>query len=115
MTNGLPTTVDSPRISEIRTTVGDRAAAEGIARRLVGDRLAACVQIDAGVDSVYRWKDGVEQSTEWRLTVKTSLGRTAACVASLVEQHAYELPEVLVSEVFASPAYAEWVLRSTSP
>jgi periplasmic divalent cation tolerance protein len=115
MTTGVMTTDASTRISEIRTTVGDRAAAEGIARRLVGDRLAACVQIDAGVESVYRWKDAVEQSVEWRLTVKTSLGRTAECVASLVEQHAYEIPEVLVSEFFASPAYAEWVLRSTSP
>lgn len=114
MTTGA-TTDASTRISEIRTTVGDRAAADAIARRLVEDRLAACVQIDGGIDSVYRWNDSIEQAAEWMLTVKTSLGRTDACVASLVEQHAYELPEVLVSEVFASPAYAEWVLRSTSP
>lgn len=115
MTTGAKTTDASTRISEIRTTVGDRAAAEAIARRLVEDRLAACVQIDGGIDSVYRWNDSIEQAAEWRLTVKTSLGRTAPCVASLVEQHAYETPEVIVSEVFASPAYAEWVLRSTSP
>lgn len=114
MTTSVMTTDASTRISEIRTTVGDRAAAEEIARSLVGDRLAACVQIEAGVESVYRWKDSIEHSVEWRLTVKTSLGRTAACVASLIEQHAYDIPEVLVSEVFASPAYAEWVLRSTS-
>lgn len=115
MTNGVPKTEAPPRISEIRTTVGDRTAAEGIARRLVGDRLAACVQIDAGVESVYRWNDSIEQAAEWRLTVKTTVARTTACIASLVEQHSYELPEVVVSEVVASKAYAEWVLRSTSP
>lgn len=115
MTTGLTTTDASPRISEVRTTVGDRAAADAIARRLVEDRLAACVQIEGGIDSIYRWKDAIEQAAEWKLTVKTSLNRTAACVASLVAQHAYELPEVLVSEVIASPAYAEWVIRSTSP
>lgn len=110
------TTTDRPvRISEIRTTIGERKAAEEIARRLVEDRLAACVQIDGGIDSVYRWKDAVEHGVEWRLTVKTSLDRTAACVASLVAHHAYEVPEVLVTEVVASKAYADWVLRSTSP
>lgn len=115
MTTLTPTSDAPPRISEVRTTVGDRAAAEGIARRLVDDRLAACVQIDGGIDSIYRWKDAIEQAAEWRLTVKTSPGRAAACVASLVATHPYELPEVIVSEVVASPAYADWVLRSTSP
>jgi len=115
MTTTMPTTDAPSRISEVRTTVGDRAAAEGIARRLVGDRLAACVQIDGGIDSVYRWQDAIEQAAEWRLTVKTSLGRVGECVASLVAAHPYELPEVIVSEVVASPAYADWVLRSTSP
>lgn len=115
MTPTAPTTEHLPRISEIRTTIGDRAAAERIARSLVEDRLAACVQIEGGIDSVYRWNDAVERAVEWRLTVKTSLDRTAACVASLVAQHPYELPEVLVAEAAASRAYAEWVLRSTSP
>ncbi len=108
-------TDEAPRISEIRTTIGDRGAAERIARRLVEDRLAACVQIEGGIESVYRWKEAVEQAAEWRLTVKTSLGNTAACIASIVAQHAYELPEVLVSEVAASRPYLDWVLGSTSP
>lgn len=105
----------TPRISEIRTTLGDRAAAEGIARRLVEERLAACVQIDGGIDSVYRWNDAVETAAEWRLTVKTSLARTSDCVAAVVAQHPYEVPEVLVTDVVASRAYADWVVRSTSP
>lgn len=115
MTSTVPNTEHLRRICEIRTTIGDRAAAERIAHRLVEDRLAACVQIEGGIDSVYRWKDAVETATEWRLTVKTSIDRTAACIASLVAQHSYELAELLVSEAETSPAYADWVLRSTSP
>ena len=115
MSRDSTTSDGTSRISEIRTTIGDRAAAERIARRLVEDRLAACVQIDGGIESVYRWNDAVEAAAEWRLTMKTSLARTDDCVASLLAQHGYEVPELLVSEVVASRAYADWVLRSTSP
>lgn len=103
------------RITEIRTTIEDRAAATAIARRLVEQRLAACVQVDGPIDSVFRWQEAVDASTEWRLTVKTSLERAEDCIASILAQHPYELPELLVSEVDASQRYAAWVSRSSTP
>lgn len=99
-------------IVEIRTTFGDRAAAEERAARLVRERLAACVQIDGPVAATYLWRGAVETSTEWRCTCKTTPGRAAACRAVLVAGHPYELPEIVESSAVASAAYAAWVRES---
>jgi len=96
-------------IVEIRTTFGDRPAAEACAGRLVRERLAACVQIDGPVASTYVWRDAVDTTQEWRCTCKTTPGRAAACRAAIVAGHPYELPEVIEARVNASAGYAAWV------
>ncbi len=102
-------------ISEIHTTFPDRQAAEACARRLVAARLAACVQIDGPVASVYRWQEQVEQSVEWRCTCKTTTEGLPACVAAIRSAHPYELPEVLVAAVEATADYAAWVRAAVAP
>lgn len=99
-------------VVEIRTTVGSREAADEIADRLVATGLAACVQVEGPIRSVYRWRGNVETSLEWRCVCKTSVGRAAACVHAIRERHAYELPEVLMVEATADQAYAAWVRQS---
>lgn len=99
-------------IVEIRTTFGDRAAAEACADRLVRERLAACVQIDGPVASTYAWHGKVETAAEWRCTCKTTPGRAAACRRAIVEDHPYELPEILVVTLLAAENYAAWVRDS---
>lgn len=99
-------------IIEIRTTFGDRAAAEACAARLVRERLAACVQVDGPVASTYAWRGAVETAVEWRCTCKTTPARAAACRAAIAAGHPYELPEVVASAAAASAAYAEWVRAS---
>lgn len=96
-------------IVEIRTTFGDRAAADACAARLVSERLAACVQIDGPVASTYAWRGSVETAEEWRCTCKTTSARAAACRAAIAAGHAYELPEILESPVLTAAAYAAWV------
>lgn len=99
-------------IVEIRTTVGDRAAAESLAARLVGEKLAACVQIDGPVTSTYRWRGAVETAAEWRCTCKTTPGRAAACREAIRALHSYELPEIVETAVEGAEAYAAWVRES---
>ena len=101
-------------VVEIRTMFSSRADAEACAARLVGARLAACVQIDGPVTSVYRWAGEVQTADEYRCTCKTSPGRAEACAAALLEDHGYELPELVACVTFASPAYAEWVRASVA-
>lgn len=111
MDHPVPTLGDGV-VVEIRTTVGDRAAAEALAARLVGERLAACVQIDGPVSSTYAWRNAVETAGEWRCTCKTTRGRADACRGAILAGHPYEIPEILQAESMADDAYAAWVRDS---
>ena len=106
---------DEVAVVEIRTTFPHREAAASCATRIVGKRLAACVQIDGPIVSLYRWQGAVEQAEEFRCTFKTTRGRRDECVAAIVAGHEYDTPEVLVTTVAASNAYAAWVRASVTP
>ena len=97
---------------EIRTTFGDRAAAEACARRLVETRVAACVQVDGPITSTYAWRGAVETATEWRCTCKTTVSRAADCRSAIVTGHPYETPEVVEAPVAAAGPYAAWLRTS---
>lgn len=77
----------------------DREVAGRIARALVGQRLAACVNVLPGVESIYRWQGELQQATECLLLIKTAADRLTALQAAIVQLHPYELPEVLAVEV----------------
>ena len=95
------------------TTTQDREQAERIARALVEQRLAACVNIVEGIHSVYRWQDTIESATECLLIIKTVAPRIAAVRALLQELHSYELPEFLVLKAAdGGEAYLAWIAAS---
>jgi periplasmic divalent cation tolerance protein len=107
--------VPEPALRVVLLTAPDAASAEGLARALVGERLAACVNVVPGVRSFYRWEGRVEDAAEWLLVVKTRADRTAALAARVRELHSYELPEVLELAVSGgSPAYLDWVSKESS-
>lgn len=98
----------------VLTTVSTAAAAERLAKTLVEERLAACVNILAEMQSIYRWKGGVEHDREHQLVIKTSAGRLATLRARLAALHPYELPELLVLPVIeGSQEYLDWVREAT--
>ena len=97
----------------VLTTLGADADAAALARTLVDERLAACVNVLPVMTSIYRWKGRVEQDREQQLLIKTTAGTVAALAARLRELHPYELPEFIVLDAEASEAYAEWVNDST--
>ncbi|WP_149194252.1 divalent-cation tolerance protein CutA [Luteimonas suaedae] len=92
----------------------DRDVAARIADTLVGERLAACVNVLPGVRSVYRWQDTVEHDDEVLLLIKTAPARLDALTARIVALHPYELPEVLAVESAGGlPAYLDWIAQET--
>ena len=98
----------------VLTTLGADADAAALARTLVEERLAACVNVLPAMTSTYRWKGTVEQDREQQLLIKTAADRVDALATRLRQLHPYELPEFILLEGTASAAYAEWVRESVS-
>jgi uncharacterized protein involved in tolerance to divalent cations len=81
-----------------------------VARSLLEERLAACVNIVPGVESVYRWKDAVETAQETLLVIKTTAAAFAALRGRILEIHGYDVPEVLAIPVVEGAAeYLKWL------
>ena len=98
----------------VLTNVPDHDVAASIARTLVDERLAACVNVLGECRSVYRWKGAVEQADEVTLLVKTTRRRHAACQRRLKALHPYEVPELVTIAPHAVwPAYASWAIAAT--
>ena len=97
----------------VLTTLGPDADAAALARTLVEERLAACVNVLPTMTSIYRWKGSVDQEREQQLLIKTADERVEALAARLSELHPYELPEFIVLNAEASAAYAAWIDDST--
>lgn len=94
----------------VLTTCPDDASAEILARRLVEERLAACVNRVAGIRSTYWWQGAVHDDAEVLLIAKTSAGRVATLSARIQELHPYELPEVIALPVaLGAERYLDWV------
>ena len=93
----------------------DRETMVEIGRRVVGNRLAACVNVLDDVYSVYRWQGSVEETGEALAILKTTRARTGLLEDSVRSLHPYEEPEFIVLPVIAgSESYLEWVTRSVA-
>jgi len=103
-----------PRHIEVRTAAGSREDAEKIARRLVDERLAACVQISGPVSSRYHWKGSIETSEEWVCTAKTRRDLYRRVEEAILQLHPYETPEITATEITAgSRAFLAWIAAET--
>ena len=95
-------------------TVPSAPVADALARTLVEERLAACVNRIAGVVSTYRWEGEVKADPELLLLIKTTADRFEALRARIVELHPYELPGVIAVGIEAGlDRYLEWIATET--
>jgi len=94
----------------VLVTCANAAEARRIARAVVEERLAACVNILPGaVTSIYRWKGKVESARE-RLLLKTSRKRLAKLQAAVERLHSYDVPEFIALPIAAgSRKYLAWL------
>lgn len=92
------------------STCGSAEEAVKIARTLVEQHLAACVNVLPGMRSFYRWKGAIEEEAELLLIIKTSRALFDRLRAELEKLHSYEVPEVLALPIVAgSPNYLNWM------
>ena len=99
----------------VMSNMPDKASAQALARTLVEAKLAACVNILPGVQSVYRWQGQIEQADEVTLLIKTTPQHYAQLQRALVDVHPYDVPEVIALPVTEGYApYLHWVVAETS-
>jgi periplasmic divalent cation tolerance protein len=98
----------------VLTNLPDEASAHALADALVGEHLAACVNVLAPCRSVYRWQGAIENATEIPLLIKTTAVRYAALEAAIRARHPYELPEIIAVPIaHGLPEYLDWVVAET--
>jgi periplasmic divalent cation tolerance protein len=100
---------------ELHVTMPDKDRAAALARALVDEGLAACVNIVPGVTSIYRWEGRLQEDQEVLCLIKTRPAVFERARARILALHPYEVPEILAFAVDdGSPAYLEW-LRNATP
>lgn len=99
---------------QVFTTFDNLAAAEQLARQLVENRLAACVQISGPMSSIYRWQGTTETAQEWACTIKTRRELFPQLESSIQSLHPYDQPEIIALPIVAGSAgYLNWVEEET--
>lgn len=104
----------APKIRVLLSTCPPERAEE-LARHLVENRYAACVNVVPAVQSVYRWEGQVESQAECLLIVKCAKGATKAAAEALRARHPYKVPEIIWLTVKGGlPEYCEWVAANSA-
>jgi len=97
---------------QVFTTTENEQDAQKIARALVEERLAGCVQIIGPIKSIYWWKENIETAEEWLCIIKTKKRLFEKLEKSIREIHPYETPEILAIPITqASEDYLNWLDR----
>jgi len=97
----------------ILTTTPTANEADRLAEMLVSRRLAACVQI-SNITSCYMWQGKVAREAECLLFIKTASHLYQEVEATILENHSYEIPEVIQLPVTqGSERYLGWVGENT--
>ncbi|MFD2608470.1 divalent-cation tolerance protein CutA [Deinococcus taklimakanensis] len=90
--------------------------AQELARTLVQERLAGCVNILSGVQSVYRWQGDIVEDPESLLLIKTTGEKYPDLEARIKELHSYEVPEIVALPFDrANTEFQAWLRESLEP
>ncbi len=93
----------------IKTSIDNRQNAKLIIDKILSKGLSPCVQLIDNVRSFYRWKDKIEDSVEFLILIKCEARNESAIIEVLLKEHAYEVPEIVVSEFdILNPDYRDW-------
>ena len=102
--------MNEAQILMVMSNAPNKESAHALARTLVEAKLAACVNVLPGVQSVYRWQGQIEQADEVTLLIKTTRQQYPQLQQTLVSAHPYDVPELIawpITEGYAP--YLQWV------
>ena len=105
----------NPEYVIVLTTWPVDGDAPAFAQALVSERLAACVNILAEMQSVYMWEGKLEQEPERQIVIKTTAERLVGLWERVRELHPYEVPEFLVLPIVdGNDVYLRWIRDATA-
>lgn len=96
-------------ISVLYTTVGTQIEAEKMARNAIDNKLAVCVNIIPGGQSIYRWNDQIEQASECYMLFKTTHDLLPDLEAWILNHHPYDTPAILKWQAATSCAFEAYI------
>ena len=95
------------------TTAPDREEAEHLAEGILGNQLAACIQM-SDIRSFFLWEGALQREEEVALTIKTTEKRYTDLEAYIREYHPYDVPEIVKVPVTGGlPGYLSWLDETT--
>ncbi|KMZ68448.1 Protein CutA 1, chloroplastic [Zostera marina] len=95
-------------------TVPNREAGKKLAESIVKEKLAACVNVVPGIQSVYWWDDKIQTDTEELLIIKTRESLLTRLIEHVKSNHEYDVPEVISLPITGgNDKYLEWIKNST--
>ena len=94
----------------VLSTCSASEEAKKLARHLIDQRLAACVNVIRAVDSFYRWQGKIQEDVEFLLIIKTSRELFGKLRAEWEKVHSYEVPELIAFPIVdGAPNYLNWM------
>ncbi len=98
----------------VNTTTSNKENAVKIAKHLIENKLAACVNIVPNVTSIYRWDGNICEEQEFLLNIKTKEELFKKVNEAIISKHEYELPEIIAVKIEnGSDAYLKWIETET--
>ena len=102
-------------VSIIYSTTGDEKEARKIARKLVEEKLVACVNILPKIESIYRWQGNIEEDSECILLAKTTDKNIERTIQRIKEIHSYDVPDIVTIPITSGlKDYLNWVEDETA-
>ena len=96
----------------VTTTFSKKEDALELAKKLLQKRLIACAQLSSPVESLYWWKDTIEQEVEYKLSVKSTESLWDRLKDEINNTHPYDVPEIVATPVvLVNDEYEKWLLE----
>lgn len=111
---GMNETPPDEGIIVVLCTAPDAEVAAGLAKGLVEERIAACVNVLPALRSFYVWEGRPQDDAEAQLLIKTRATRFDELAAWIAKHHPYEVPEIIATRVsHGYEPYLRWIQAQT--
>lgn len=103
-----------PEFCTVAVTFNDEESAAKVAKIITEERLAACAQTEGPITSTFHWRGSVATETEWRVDFKTMTALIDRLTARVVEEHPYDLPQVIATPLIGGlDGFFQWIRDET--